>query len=67
MCWRSGRDSNPRYVFTTYNGLANRRLQPLGHRSVKAIQALTTEQNGVKIESGTPLAPANRAPCIRQP
>src|SRR5258707_701525 len=32
--WRSRRDSNPRYVFTTYNGLANRRLQPLGHSSV---------------------------------
>ena len=31
--WRSRRDSNPRYAFTAYNGLANRRLQPLGHSS----------------------------------
>jgi hypothetical protein len=33
-CWRSRRDSNPRYGFWPYNGLANRRLQPLGHDSV---------------------------------
>ena len=32
--WRRGRDSNPRYGFRPYNGLANRRLQPLGHLSV---------------------------------
>ena len=31
--WRSRRDSNPRYAFRAYNGLANRRLQPLGHSS----------------------------------
>jgi site-specific DNA recombinase len=31
--WRRGRDSNPRYGFTPYNGLANRRLRPLGHLS----------------------------------
>ena len=31
--WRRGWDSNPRYTFTVYNGLANRRLQPLGHPS----------------------------------
>ena len=31
--WRRRRDSNPRYAFTAYNGLANRRLQPLGHVS----------------------------------
>ena len=31
--WRRGRDSNPRYTFTVHNGLANRRLQPLGHPS----------------------------------
>src|ERR1035437_4822573 len=30
---RSGRDSNPRYRLTPYAGLANRCLQPLGHRS----------------------------------
>ena len=32
--WRRGRDLNPRYGFRPYNGLANRRLQPLGHLSV---------------------------------
>ena len=31
--WRRGRDSNPRYGFTPHNGLANRRLRPLGHLS----------------------------------
>jgi hypothetical protein len=30
---RRERDSNPRYEFIPYNGLANRRLQPLGHLS----------------------------------
>jgi hypothetical protein len=33
MPWRRGWDSNPRYALTAYNGLANRRLQPLGHPS----------------------------------
>src|SRR4029078_1828027 len=32
--WRRRRDSNPRYAFGAYNGLANRRLQPLGHVSL---------------------------------
>jgi hypothetical protein len=32
--WRRRRDSNPGYGFRPYNGLANRRLQPLGHVSV---------------------------------
>src|ERR1700689_5270354 len=36
--WRSRRDSNPRYGFKPYNGLANRRLQPLGHSSVAEFQ-----------------------------
>ncbi len=31
--WRSGRDSNPRYPFKEYGGLANRWFQPLTHRS----------------------------------
>jgi addiction module HigA family antidote len=35
--WRRRRDSNPRYAFRAYNGLANRRLQPLGHISVASI------------------------------
>src|SRR5262245_64839710 len=34
--WRRGGDSNPRYGFWPYNGLANRRLQPLGHLSAEA-------------------------------
>jgi TolA-binding protein len=32
--WRREGDSNPRYGFWPYNGLANHRLQPLGHLSV---------------------------------
>ena len=35
--WRRGGDSNPRYGFWPYNGLANRRLQPLGHLSARDI------------------------------
>lgn len=31
--WWRERDSNPRYSVKLYNGLANRRLQPLGHLS----------------------------------
>ena len=34
-CWRREGDSNPRYGLKPYNGLANRRLQPLGHPSIK--------------------------------
>src|ERR1700678_2787330 len=33
MEWRRVGDSNPRYRFCPYNGLANRRLQPLGQLS----------------------------------
>ena len=33
--WRREGDSNPRYGLKPYNGLANRRLQPLGHPSIK--------------------------------
>ena len=39
--WRRGGDSNPRYGFWPYNGLANRRLQPLGHLSNAADKVLT--------------------------
>ena len=35
--WRRGRDSNPRYTLTVHNGLANRRLQPLGHPSARVV------------------------------
>ena len=34
--WRRGWDSNPRKDLTSLNGLANRRLQPLGHPSAGA-------------------------------
>ncbi len=37
--WRREGDSNPRYGFTPHNGLANRRLQPLGHPSADAQRA----------------------------
>lgn len=35
--WRRGWDSNPRYGLKPYNGLANRRLQPLGHPSKEVL------------------------------
>ena len=35
MDWRRGWDSNPRCALTAHNGLANRRLQPLGHPSAR--------------------------------
>ncbi len=37
--WRREGDSNPRYGFWPYNGLANHRLQPLGHLSVSSSEA----------------------------
>jgi hypothetical protein len=55
--WRRRRDSNPRYALTAYNGLANRRLQPLGHVSVWAGQALSTAIASNKAGIGTQLAP----------
>jgi hypothetical protein len=33
VIWRRGGDSNPRMGYKPINGLANRRLQPLGHLS----------------------------------
>ena len=46
--WRRRRDSNPRYAFGAYNGLANRRLQPLGHVSAcgKAYSFAVSPSNG---------------------
>ncbi len=41
---RRERDSNPRYDFTSYNGLANRRLQPLGHLSPSGSEHYTTRR-----------------------
>ena len=50
--WRRGWDSNPRYGLSPYNGLANRRLQPLGHPSAG---------RGERRESGALRQPTLRA------
>src|SRR5262245_2385921 len=55
--WRRRRDSNPRYAFGAYNGLANRRLQPLGHVSASIEWALIRSRPRTKLEIGTGLAP----------
>ena len=55
--WRRRRDSNPGYAFGAYNGLANRRLQPLGHVSASVIQALSKLTATLKPKIGTGLAP----------
>jgi len=44
-------------VGTAKAELANRRLQPLGHVSGKAYQALSTHSERTKPEIGTELAP----------
>ena len=41
---RTGRDSNPRYPYKRYVGLANRCLQPLGHLSQDANCSKTHEE-----------------------
>ena len=55
--WRRRRDSNPRYAFGAYNGLANRRLQPLGHVSASVIRALSKSLDRLKLKIGTGWAP----------
>jgi hypothetical protein len=59
--WRRGRDSNPRYGFRPYNGLANRRLQPLGHLSgrekhlfvaLSSVKAHTTLTQKARLKHG---------------
>jgi hypothetical protein len=57
MCWRRRRDSNPRYAFGAYNGLANRRLQPLGHVSAswKAYNVRTAGSNSRLISVRRPI------------
>ena len=67
--WRRRRDSNPRYAFGAYNGLANRRLQPLGHVSASVIQALSKSLQRPKPKIGTGLAPNfsdSFVPCLRE-
>src|SRR5262249_14771942 len=55
--WRRRRDSNPRYAFGAYNGLANRRLQPLGHVSAswKAYNVPTAGSNSRLIPVRRPI------------
>src|SRR5262249_27173939 len=55
--WRRRRDSNPRYGFRPYNGLANRRLQPLGHLSIKYFQALSGAPKRTNVDIATGLPP----------
>jgi hypothetical protein len=55
--WRRRRDSNPRYGFRPYNGLANRRLQPLGH--------VSGDETSVSATSGTVKDRALQAPQPR--
>ena len=59
--WRRRRDSNPRYAFGAYNGLANRRLQPLGHVSVTQDQRVSMRVGKNKSEIATGLPPHHRA------
>ena len=58
--WRRRRDSNPRYAFGAYNGLANRRLQPLGHVSVTQDQRVSMRVGKNKSEIATGLPPHHR-------
>src|SRR6266566_2389399 len=69
--WRRRRDSNPRYGFRPYNGLANRRLQPLGHvsgdgTSVSAtpstVKDLDGRPGGVRPATSVPI-PKFASPC----
>jgi hypothetical protein len=55
--WRRRRDSNPGYAFGAYNGLANRRLQPLGHVSAFVNRALIRSHKRTKPKIATRLPP----------
>ena len=59
---RRERDSNPRYALTAYNGLANRRLQPLGHLSTIARIVFVHRASRSRSPAGTPPAESARAP-----
>src|SRR6516225_5934376 len=59
--WRRRRDSNPRYGFRPYNGLANRRLQPLGHLSIKYFQTLSRAPQRTNVDIATGLPPDTSA------
>jgi hypothetical protein len=62
--WRRRRDSNPRYGFRPYNGLANRRLQPLGHvsgdeTSVSATSGPVKDWVAASTQTAIPRRPAD--------
>jgi hypothetical protein len=63
--WRRRRDSNPRYALRAYNGLANRRLQPLGHISAQEKplynQCLCRQGARTKQAQETQQTPINRS------
>src|ERR1700730_7999710 len=63
--WRRRRDSNPRYALRAYNGLANRRLQPLGHISAQGKplynQCLCRQGARTKQAQETQQTPINRS------
>src|ERR1035437_10716244 len=61
VLWRSRRDSNPRYAFGAYNGLANRRLQPLGHSSVDEC----LRNMGVRVNNRCATGAPNAARAVR--
>ena len=60
--WRRRRDSNPGYAFRAYNGLANRRLQPLGHISVTAHMP-ETGRAGKRMSAVSGCLPPGCLPC----
>ncbi len=61
---RTGRDSNPRYGFTPYVGLANRCLQPLGHLSpTDSTSIIGGPEEGVKPGGPRPPKPLGAGPA----
>src|SRR4051812_13208428 len=65
--WRRGRDSNPRYSFGPYTGLANQRLQPLGHLSQRLIDhMLRPAASACRRQSPLPPCTPAEAPTERR-
>src|SRR5687768_4766354 len=60
--WQRGWDSSPQYRLTPYNGLANRRLQPLGHPSAGMVR-LTTYAAPVIQVGAQGVKPGTRPPA----
>ena len=60
---RMGRDSNPRYELTPYDGLANRWFQPLTHPSERGAKILQARWNG-KAKSPTFFS-VSKVPLLR--